>query len=129
MCTKRPRAPLVRRPQRRRPVGETRVAGNGELTHPPRALIQYPYSSGIPDCAEAPRYRQVTPIGRPRRILVLTFVRELRHHAILHAYRPHLEIPVLLLERDLIAVRRPFRSRSVAALSDDDGSNPSQPCA
>src|SRR6202035_5565537 len=106
-----------RRFEPRRPVGEPCVPGLRQLTESPGTLIEHPDVALISDGAETASDWEMAPIGGIRRIFILSFRCELSHHPIFDSYRPHLEIAVLLLERDLVTSGRPVRPRSIAALS------------
>src|SRR6476469_5528512 len=64
----------------------------------------------------APRRREddVSSIGRPGRIFILTFAGELLRIAVAQIDHPDLEKSILLLVRDGTTVRRPVRARTVA---------------
>src|SRR5439155_16319913 len=100
-----------------------------ELAKSPGLDVEYPNTSRIANRAKPSRNGKVSAIWRPGRILILTVIGELPHHAILNSDRPHLEVAVLLLECDEISLGRPVCARSIAALSWNDRSNPPQPSA
>src|SRR5215210_1028242 len=97
--------------ENRGPRSESRTSAVRQLSAAARFGIENPQllvttSSGAED--------DVSPVGRPGRILVFTFARELLRNAVAQVDHPDLKVSTLLLIGDRAAVGRPVRTRPVA---------------